>query len=87
MLDDFWFRLPRLGAKEDDTDTSEFIRRFALHFCPKRFLEFTFGLRCEIRHYGFEQYPKTGQDLETAKLKLLQEKLKVKVLEKKKLCP
>jgi hypothetical protein len=37
----------RIGAKEDDTDASEFIRRFALHILPKRFVK--------IRHYGFEQ--------------------------------
>jgi hypothetical protein len=36
------------GAKEDDTDASEFIRRFALHILPKRFVK--------IRHYGFEQH-------------------------------
>lgn len=47
----------------------EFIRRFALHILPKRFVK--------IRHYGF-----LSSTWKRQKLKLLQEKLKVKVLEK-----
>ena len=47
----------------------EFIRRFALHILPKRFVK--------IRHYGF-----LSSNWKRQKLKLLQEKLKVKVLEK-----
>jgi hypothetical protein len=55
----------------------EFIRRFALHILPKRFVK--------IRHYGF-----LSSTWKRQKLKLLQEKLHVKVLEKrekKHLCP
>jgi hypothetical protein len=48
----------------------EFIRRFALHILPKRFVK--------IRHYGF-----LSSTWKRQKLKLLQEKLKVKVLEKR----
>lgn len=47
----------------------EFIRRFGLHILPKRFVK--------IRHYGF-----LSSTWKRKKLKLLQEKLKVKVLEK-----
>ena len=47
----------------------EFIRRFAMHILPKRFVK--------IRHYGF-----LSSTWKRQKLKLLQEKLKVKVLEK-----
>ena len=47
----------------------EFIRRFSLHILPKRFVI--------IRHYGF-----LSSTWKRQKLKLLQEKLKVKVLEK-----
>jgi hypothetical protein len=47
----------------------EFIRRFALHILPKRFVK--------IRHYGF-----LSSTWKRKKLKLLQEKLKVKMLEK-----
>jgi len=47
----------------------EFIRRFALHILPKRFVK--------IRHYGF-----LSSTWKRQKLQLLQEKLKVKVLEK-----
>ena len=47
----------------------EFIRRFALHILPKRFVK--------IRHYGF-----LSSTWKRQKLRLLQEKLKVKVLEK-----
>lgn len=47
----------------------EFIRRFALHILPKRFVK--------IRHYGF-----LSSTWKRQKLKVLQEKLKVKVLEK-----
>ena len=47
----------------------EFIRRFAMHILPKRFVK--------IRHYGF-----LSSTWKRQKLKLLQEKLQVKVLEK-----
>lgn len=47
----------------------EFIRRFALHILPKGFVK--------IRHYGF-----LSSTWKRQKLKLLQEKLEVKVLEK-----
>lgn len=47
----------------------EFIRRFALHILPKRFVK--------IRHYGF-----LSSTWKREKLKVLQEKLQVKVLEK-----
>lgn len=47
----------------------EFIRRFALHILPKRFVK--------IRHYGF-----LSSTWKRGKLKFLQEKLQVKVLEK-----
>jgi hypothetical protein len=47
----------------------EFIRRFALHILPKRFVK--------IRHYGF-----LSSTWKRQKLKILQEKLDVKVLEK-----
>ena len=47
----------------------EFIRRFSLHILPKRFVK--------IRHYGF-----LSSTWKRQKLQLLQEKLKVKVLEK-----
>jgi hypothetical protein len=58
------------GAKKKMTLThQEFIRRFALHILPKRFVK--------IRHYGF-----LSSNWKRQKLKLLQEKLKVKVLEK-----
>jgi hypothetical protein len=59
------------GVKKQLTLThEEFIRRFTLHILPKRFVK--------IRHYGFLSSTWKGQ-----KLKLLQEKLKVKVLEKR----
>ncbi|MCZ8331693.1 MAG: IS91 family transposase [Flavobacterium sp.] len=48
----------------------EFIRRFALHILPKRFVK--------IRHYGF-----LSSTWKRQKLKLLQEKIHVKVLEKR----
>jgi hypothetical protein len=58
------------GAKKQITLThGEFIRRFALHILPKRFVK--------IRHYGF-----LSSTWKRKKLKVLQEKLKVKVLEK-----
>jgi len=47
----------------------EFIRRFSLHILPKRFVK--------IRHYGF-----LSSTWKREKLKILQEKLKVKVLER-----
>jgi Putative transposase/Transposase zinc-binding domain len=59
------------GFKKQMTLThEEFIRRFALHILPKRFVK--------IRHYGF-----LSSTWKRQKLKLLQEKLKVKVLEKR----
>ncbi|SHH21771.1 Transposase zinc-binding domain-containing protein [Flavobacterium micromati] len=58
------------GFKKQMTLThEEFIRRFAMHILPKRFVK--------IRHYGF-----LSSNWKREKLKLLQEKLKVKVLEK-----
>ena len=58
------------GFKKQMTLThEEFIRRFALHILPKRFVK--------IRHYGF-----LSSTWKRQKLKLLQDKLKVKVLEK-----
>ncbi len=58
------------GVKKQMTLThQEFIRRFALHILPKRFVK--------IRHYGF-----LSSTWKRNKLRLLQEKLKVKVLEK-----
>ena len=58
------------GTKKQMTLThEEFIRRFALHILPKRFVK--------IRHYGF-----LSSSWKRQKLKLLQEKLQVKVLEK-----
>lgn len=59
------------GLKKQMTLThQEFIRRFALHILPKRFVK--------IRHYGF-----LSSTWKRQKLRLLQEKLKVKVLEKR----
>ena len=58
------------GFKKQITLThQEFIRQFSLHILPKRFVK--------IRHYGF-----LSSTWKRQKLKLLQEKLKVKVLEK-----
>jgi hypothetical protein len=58
------------GLKKQMTLThEEFIRRFALHILPKRFVK--------IRHYGF-----LSSTWKRQKLKILQEKLHVKVLEK-----
>ena len=58
------------GVKKQMTLThKEFIRRFSLHILPKRFVK--------IRHYGF-----LSSTWKRQKLKLLQEKLKVKILEK-----
>lgn len=59
------------GVKKQMTLThQEFIRRFSLHILPKRFVK--------IRHYGF-----LSSTWKRQKLKLLQEKLQVKVLEKR----
>ncbi len=59
------------GIKKQMTLThEEFIRRFALHILPKRFVK--------IRHYGF-----LGSSWKRQKLKGLQEKLNVMVLEKR----
>ena len=57
----------------------EFIRRFAMHILPKRFTSSVrpVGSGVKIRHYGF-----LSSTWKRKKLKLLQEKLKVKVLEK-----
>jgi hypothetical protein len=58
------------GIKKQMTLThKEFIRRFAMHILPKRFVK--------MRHYGF-----LSSTWKRKKLALLQEKLKVKVLEK-----
>jgi hypothetical protein len=58
------------GVKKQMTlQHEEFIRRFSLHILAKRFVK--------IRHYGF-----LSSTWKRQKLKLLQEKLKVKVLEK-----
>ena len=58
------------GVKKQMTlSHEEFIRRFALHILPKRFVK--------IRHYGF-----LSSTWKRQKLKLLQEKLKVKIIEK-----
>ena len=58
------------GVKKQMTLThQEFIRRFGLHILPKGFVK--------IRHYGF-----LSSTWKRQKLKLLQEKLQVKVLEK-----
>lgn len=58
------------GFKKQMTLThQEFIRRFALHILPKRFVK--------IRHYGF-----LSSTWKRQKLQLLREKLQVKVLEK-----
>lgn len=58
------------GFKKQMTLThEEFIRRFALHILPKRFVK--------IRHYGF-----LSSTWKRQKLKLLQEKLKVQVFVK-----
>ena len=58
------------GFKKAMTLThQEFIRRFALHILPKRFVK--------IRHYGF-----LSSTWKRKKLKLLQEQLQAKVLEK-----
>ena len=58
------------GVKKQMTLThQEFIRRFTLHILPKRFVK--------IRHYGF-----LSSTWKRQKLKLLQEKLQVKVLKK-----
>jgi hypothetical protein len=60
----------KAGQKQQMTlRHGEFIRRFALHILPKRFVK--------IRHYGF-----LSSTWKRQKLKLLQEKLQVKVLEK-----
>lgn len=58
------------GVKKLMTLThQEFIRRFALHILPKGFVK--------IRHYGF-----LSSTWKRQKLKILQEKLQVKILEK-----
>lgn len=58
------------GFKKQMTLThGEFIRRFALHILPKRFVK--------IRHYGF-----LSSTWKRQKIKLLQEKFQQKVLEK-----
>lgn len=59
------------GVKKQMTlSQGEFIRRFSLHILPKRFVK--------IRHYGF-----LSSTWKREKLKLLQEKLQVKVIEKR----
>lgn len=47
----------------------EFIRRFSLHILPKRFVK--------IRHYGF-----LSSTWKRQKLKMLQQKLQIRVLDK-----
>jgi hypothetical protein len=65
-----WGHIRPVGFKKQMTLThGEFIRRFSLHILPKRFVK--------IRHYGF-----LSSTWKRQKLKLLQEKLQVKVLEK-----
>lgn len=54
--------------KQMELTHQEFIRRFSLHILPKRFVK--------IRHYGF-----LSSTWKRKKLRLLQEKLQVKVLE------
>jgi len=59
------------GFKKQMTLThGEFMRRFSLHILPKRFIK--------IRHYGF-----LSSTWKRQKLKLLQQKLQVKLLEKR----
>ena len=64
----------------------EFIRRFSLHILPKRFTSSVrpLGSGVKIRHYGFLSSIPLKRDRlwKRKKLKFLQEKLKVKVLEK-----
>ncbi|MNF87480.1 putative transposase [compost metagenome] len=55
--------------KQMELRHEEFIRRFSLHILPKGFVK--------IRHYGF-----LSSTWKRQKLKLLQEKLQVKILEK-----
>jgi hypothetical protein len=66
------------GVKKQMTLThKEFIRRFSLHILPKRFTSSVrpLGSGVKIRHYGF-----LSSTWKRQKLKLLQEKLQVKVL-------
>jgi hypothetical protein len=58
---------------------AKFIRCFALHILPKRFTSSVhpLGSGVKIRHHGF-----LSSTWKRQKLKLLQKKLKVKVLEK-----
>ena len=59
-----------VGVKKQMTLThQEFIRRFSLHILPKRFVK--------IRHYGF-----LSSTWKRQKLRIIQEKLLVTVLEK-----
>ena len=64
----------------------EFIRRFALHILPKRFTSSVRPMDSGVKiwHYGFlSSIPQKRDRLwKRQKLKLLQEKLKVKVLKK-----
>ena len=57
----------------------EFIKRFSLHILPKRFTSSVrpLGSGVKSRHYGF-----LSSTWKRQKLKLLQEKLQVKVIEK-----
>lgn len=66
---DYREKEPQQIKKQMTLSHEEFIRRFALHILPKRFVK--------IRHYGF-----LSSTWKRQKLKLLQAKLKVKVLEK-----
>jgi hypothetical protein len=66
---DYREKEPLKIKKQMTLSHQEFIRRFALHILPKRFVK--------IRHYGF-----LSSTWKRQKLKLLQEKIQVKVLEK-----
>ncbi len=66
------------GMKKQMTLThKEFIRRFSLHILPTRFTSSVrpLGSGVKIRHYGF-----LSSTWKRQKLKILQEKLQVKVL-------
>lgn len=67
---DYREKEPQKIKKQMTLSNEEFIRRFALHILPKRFVK--------IRHYGF-----LSSTWKRQKLKLLQQKLKVNVLEKR----
>jgi hypothetical protein len=66
---DYREKEPQKIKKQMTLSHQEFIRRFALHILPKRLVK--------IRHYGF-----LSSTWKRKKLKNLQEKLKVKIIEK-----